>query len=85
VTRKSSTCSSTEILGEHFVSDATFAAALEELGEQGVVDLIGSLGNFSMLEMLLNTFQVDLQAVEPPFPDVQGFARVPDEQVRPEM
>jgi 4-carboxymuconolactone decarboxylase len=27
------------------------------------VDLIGSLGNFSMLAMLLNTFQVDLQAV----------------------
>ena len=36
---------STEILGGHFVSDETFAAALAELGEQGVVDLIGSLGN----------------------------------------
>ncbi len=47
------------------------------LGEQGVVDLIGCLGNFSMLAMLLNTFQVDLQPVEPPFPDVHGFARVP--------
>ncbi len=69
---------STEILGEHFVSDATFTLALDELGEQGVVDLIGSLGNFSMLAMLLNTFQVDLQAVDPPFPDVRGFARVPD-------
>jgi 4-carboxymuconolactone decarboxylase len=71
---------STQILGEHFVSDETFAAALEEFGEQGVVDLIGSLGNFSMLAMLLNTFQVDLQAVEPPFPDVRGYARVPDSQ-----
>jgi len=74
---------STEILGEHFVSDATFTVALEELGEQGVVDLIGSLGNFSMLAMLLNTFQVDLQDVEPPFPDVRGFARVPDTQPVP--
>ena len=44
-------CSTTEILGEHFVSDATVAAALEELGAQGVVDLIGRLGNFSMLAM----------------------------------
>jgi len=75
---------STQILGEHFVSDETFAAALGEFGEQGVVDLIGSLGNFSMLAMLLNTFQVDLQAVEPPFPDVRGYARVPDSQAAPE-
>ncbi|MGH3069812.1 MAG: hypothetical protein ACRDMI_14645, partial [Streptosporangiaceae bacterium] len=71
---------STEILGEHFVSDETFAAALEEFGEKGVVDLIGSLGNFSMLAMLLNTFQLDLQPVEPPFPDVRGHARVPGGQ-----
>jgi 4-carboxymuconolactone decarboxylase len=71
---------STEILRDHFVSDATFALALDELGEQGVVDLIGSLGNFSMLAMLLNACQVDLQPVEPPFPDVRGFARVPHEQ-----
>jgi hypothetical protein len=26
-----------------------------------------------MLAMLLNTFQVDLQQVEPPFPDVRGY------------
>jgi 4-carboxymuconolactone decarboxylase len=76
---------STEILGAHFVSDATFTMALDELGEQGVVDLIGSLGNFSMLAMLLNTFQVDLQAVDPPFPDVRGFARVADGQPLPRM
>jgi len=67
---------SAEILNDHFVSGATFAAALDELGEQGIVDLIGSLGNFSMLAMLLNACQVDLQPVEPPFPDVRGYARV---------
>jgi 4-carboxymuconolactone decarboxylase len=66
---------STEILRDHFVSDETFAIAIAEFGEQGVVDLIGSLGNFSMLAMLLNAFQVDLQAVEPPFPDVRGYAK----------
>jgi len=59
-------------------ADETFALALAEFGEQGLVDLIGSLGNFSMLAMLLNTFQVDLQAVEPPFPDVRGYAKVND-------
>jgi len=67
---------SSEILRDHFVSDATFAEALAELGEQGIVDLIGSLGNFSMLAMLLNACQVDLQDVEPPFPDVRGYAKV---------
>ena len=66
---------STEILREHFVADETFALALAEFGERGLVDIIGSLGNFSMLAMLLNTFQVDLQAVEPPFPDVRGYAK----------
>ena len=65
----------TEILRDHFVTDETFALALAEFGEAGLVDIIGSLGNFSMLAMLLNTFQVDLQAVEPPFPDVRGYAK----------
>src|SRR6266566_2856607 len=66
---------STEILRDHFVSDETFAAALGEFGEAGLVDLIGSLGNYSMLAMLLNAFQVDLQPVEPPYPDVRGYAK----------
>ena len=66
---------SIEILRDHFVADETFAAALGEFGDRGVVDLIGSLGNFSMLAMLLNAFEVDLQPVEPPFPDVRGHAR----------
>jgi 4-carboxymuconolactone decarboxylase len=67
----------TQVLGQHFVDDATFAAALAAFGEQGVVDLIGCLGNFSMLAMLLNTFQVDLQPDRPaPFPDISGYTRV---------
>jgi 4-carboxymuconolactone decarboxylase len=67
----------TEVLETHFVSDETFAAGLAAFGEQGLVDLIGSLGNFSMLAMLLNTFQVDPKPGWPePFPDVRGFAKV---------
>jgi 4-carboxymuconolactone decarboxylase len=66
-----------ELLSEHFVSDDTFTAALEHFGDAGLVDTIGCLGNFTMLSMLLNTFQVDLQADrEPPFPDVRGYARL---------
>jgi 4-carboxymuconolactone decarboxylase len=67
----------TQILGEHFVGQATFDAALAEWGEAGLVDIIGCLGNFSMLAMLLNTFQVDLKPGDPePFPDIRGFAKV---------
>jgi 4-carboxymuconolactone decarboxylase len=65
-----------EVLSEHFVSDTVFAEAHELFGSRGVVDIIGTLGNYSMLAMCLNTFQVDLQADrEPPFPDVRGYAR----------
>lgn len=69
-----------EVLEDHFVSDGTFAAALEHFGAKGLVDTIGALGNFTMLGMCLNAFQVDLQADrEPPFPDVRGFGRVAPE------
>jgi 4-carboxymuconolactone decarboxylase len=66
-----------EILDEHFVSDGTFARALDHFGAKGLVDTIGALGNFTMLGMCLNTFQVDLQADrEPPFPDIRGYERI---------
>ena len=69
----------TQILRDHFVDQATFDAALAEWGEAGLVDIIGCLGNFSMLAMLLNTFEVDLKpGDEPPFPDVRGFAKAPE-------
>ncbi|MER5177647.1 carboxymuconolactone decarboxylase family protein [Streptomyces sp. NPDC002896] len=66
-----------EILEDHFVSDETFARAHAHFGSRGLVDTIGALGNFTMLGMCLNTFQVDLQPDrEPPFPDIRGYARV---------
>jgi 4-carboxymuconolactone decarboxylase len=66
-----------QVLRDHFVDDETFAAGLATFGEQGLVDLIGSLGNYSMLAMLLNTFQVELKpGATPPYPDVRDFGRV---------
>ena len=60
-----------ELLDRHFVAYDTFAEAHELFGDQGVVDLVGTLGNFSMLAMCLNAFEVDLRdGVEPPFPDL---------------
>lgn len=65
-----------ELLETHFVRDDTFQRALAHFGAEGLVDAVGSLGNFSMLGMCLNAFQVDLQADRtPPFPDVRGYGR----------
>ncbi|MEU4892747.1 carboxymuconolactone decarboxylase family protein [Streptomyces sp. NPDC044780] len=73
-----------EVLEDHFVSDATFARALEHFGPRGLVDTIGALGNFTMLGMCLNAFQVDLQPdTAPPFPDIRGYRRVADDGDRP--
>lgn len=65
-----------EVLENHFVAQETFDAARAAFGDQGIVDIIGALGTFSMLAMLLNTFEVDLQKdVPPPYPDIVGYAR----------
>ena len=67
----------TQVLDDHFVDQATFDAAVAEWGEAGLVDIIGCLGNFSMLAFCLNAFQVDLDPTrKPPFADVVGYARL---------
>jgi 4-carboxymuconolactone decarboxylase len=43
-----------ELLNRKQVSDATFARAKALLGEQGVVDLIGTIGYYQLVSMLLN-------------------------------
>jgi 4-carboxymuconolactone decarboxylase len=66
-----------EILENHFVKQETFDAARKAFGAQGIVDIVGAIGNFSMLAMLLNTFEVDLQPnVPPPYSDIRGYTRV---------
>jgi 4-carboxymuconolactone decarboxylase len=67
----------TEVLENHFVRQESFDAARKAFGPQGVVDIVGALGTFSMLGMLLNTFEVDLQKDRPPpYPDIRGYTRV---------
>ena len=43
-----------ELLNTKQVSDATFKAAKDKLGERGVVDLIGVVGYYQLVSMLLN-------------------------------
>jgi 4-carboxymuconolactone decarboxylase len=43
-----------ELLTEKAVSDPAFAAAKEAFGEQGVVDIVGTMGYYSLVAMALN-------------------------------
>jgi 4-carboxymuconolactone decarboxylase len=43
-----------ELLSKGQVSDAHFKAAVGKFGERGVVDLIGTMGYYNMVSMLLN-------------------------------
>ena len=57
----------TELRATRRVGDATLAAAIELLGEQGVVDLIGVSGYYDVVSMTLNVAEVALpDGVEPP-------------------
>ena len=52
----------TELLRTRQVSDATFMAASDAVGEKGVVDLIGVMGWYQTVSMLLNVDRYPLPA-----------------------
>ena len=47
-----------ELMENHRVSANTYQAALDELGEQGLVELIGVLGYYNYVAMVLNCFEI---------------------------
>lgn len=49
-----------EFFRTHHVSRGAFQMALEQFGRQGVVELALTLGNYSMLAVLINSFDTDL-------------------------
>lgn len=48
----------TELQGTHVVSDANFERAKEAFGLEGIVDLVGIIGHYSLIAMILNVFEV---------------------------
>lgn len=57
-----------EYFEKHRVSDQHYQAALAQLGEEGLVELVGIIGYYAMVAASLNVFEVDLpEGVEPPF------------------
>jgi 4-carboxymuconolactone decarboxylase len=59
-----------ELTTHRGVSDATYAACIERIGERGVIDLVGMIGYFTMMSMVLNV------AHTPPN-EVPGVAPLP--------
>ena len=52
----------TELYRDRLVSDATYEAAVQEFGEQGVVDLITLIGYYTTLAMILNVAQAEAKS-----------------------
>ena len=66
-----------EVLEKHFVSDKTFAEAKAIFGDKALVDVIGAIGYFSMLQICLNSAEVDLEpGTKSPFADLPGYRKI---------
>lgn len=48
----------TELLDKKIVSAETHRLAVDQLGEQGVVELVGLLGYYTLVSMTLNAFEI---------------------------
>jgi 4-carboxymuconolactone decarboxylase len=55
----------TELLTTTRVREATYARAVQALGQQTVVELVATAGYYSMVSLTLNAFQVPLPEGEP--------------------
>ena len=56
----------TELLSTGAVSDANYQPVLARFGERGVMDLVGAVGYYSLVSMVLNVAQVQLPPGETP-------------------
>ncbi len=58
-----------ELTSVYRVGDETYQAALERIGEQGLVQLIALMGMYVMVSMTLNAFEVPvMEGMKKPFP-----------------
>jgi 4-carboxymuconolactone decarboxylase len=55
-----------ELVNGHQVSDSTFRAAVDKFGERTVVDLVGVIGYYHFVSMMLNVDRYPLPAGDQP-------------------
>jgi 4-carboxymuconolactone decarboxylase len=61
-----------EVQRNQSVTDATYARAIGKIGDQGVVDVLGITGYYTMLAMVMNTTRTPLpEGVKPPLAVLQ--------------
>lgn len=53
-----------ELLAHHGVCDATYAVAMERLGERGIIDLTGLIGYFLTVSLVLNVAHTPPEATD---------------------
>ncbi len=59
-----------QLLHQHQVIDETYAAGLDAFGEQGMIELVFTIGYYCLICHTLNTFQVPLaDGMADPFPN----------------
>jgi 4-carboxymuconolactone decarboxylase len=58
----------TELLGRHHVAKPIFDAGIAALGKAGLVEMTALIGNYSMVAMALNAFEVDMPKDANPLP-----------------
>jgi 4-carboxymuconolactone decarboxylase len=56
----------TDLLSTGQASDRSYGAAMDRFGERGIMDLVGAVGYYSMVSMVLNVAQVPLPEGEAP-------------------
>jgi 4-carboxymuconolactone decarboxylase len=57
-----------ELYHDSFITDATWNALAKRYNEKQLVDLVGTVGQYSLVSMMLNTFGVQLEPGVPGFP-----------------
>ena len=57
----------TDLLSTGHVTNARYGAAMDRFGERGIMDMVGAVGYYSLVSMVLNVAQVPLpEGEEPP-------------------
>ena len=50
-----------ELVGDHFMSDATWSLLARRFGQTQLIDLVFTVGQYAMVSMALNSFGVQLE------------------------
>jgi alkylhydroperoxidase family enzyme len=64
-----------ELHARQFVSDATWSALAPHFNERQLMDLVFTVGQYTQVSMMLNTFGVQLDAGQALDPDLDGRSR----------